>query len=62
MLQTFVVVSGGSLLEYMGLVGQLPWLQAVHYLKQMTDAVCFLHSKRVVYLNWQSKYFLDRTY
>ena len=38
------------------MIGQgLPWLQAVKYLKQITDAVGFLHSKGVIYLNWESK-------
>ena len=47
--------TGGSLREYLVLSGKLPWLQAAIFLKQMTDAVCFLQEKRIVYLNWQSK-------
>lgn len=49
-------MQGGSLRECLDMTGhdQLPWLQVVDYMKQITDAVCFLHSQGVIYLYWES--------
>lgn len=47
-------MQGGSLREYLDIMGGLPWIDAALYLKQISDAVCFLHRKSIIFLHWQS--------
>ncbi|WAR08295.1 hypothetical protein MAR_018253 [Mya arenaria] len=50
------VLPGGSLRDYLdNQTGGLPWEQAIFYLNQAIDAVLYLHTKGVVYLNWQTE-------
>lgn len=51
-------MQGGSLREFLDVAEQLSWLQIVTYLKQITDAVCFLHAREVIFLYWESNYMM----